>query len=114
VHEFGLCEGIVDAVLTRAAGRPVTRVRVRVGALHRVAEPALEQAFEMIAAGTVAEHAAVDLVVIPVHLTCHSCGWHDEVEEPYAACERCGGTDLTAEGGDELTLESISLAAPAP
>lgn len=113
MHEFGLCEGIVDAVLKRAAGRPVTRVRVRVGALHRVAEPALDQAFEMIAAGTVAENAAVDVVVIPVHLTCASCGWADDADEPYAACQQCGGTDLTAEGGDELTLESISLAAPA-
>ncbi len=113
MHEFGLCEGIVDAVLKRAAGRPVTRVRVRVGALHRVAEPALDQAFEMIAAGTVAEHAAVDVVVIPVLLTCRSCGCADEVDEPYAACQRCGGTDLATEGGDELTLESISLAAPA-
>lgn len=113
MHEFGLCEGIVDAVLKRAAGRPVTRVRVRVGALHRVAEPALDQAFEMIAAGTVAEHAAVDLVVIPVRVTCASCRWKDEADEPYAACERCGGTDLAVEGGDELTLESISLAAPA-
>jgi len=113
VHEIGLCEGIVDAVLKRAAGRPVTRVRVRVGALHRVAEPALDQAFEMVAAGTVAENAAVDLIVIPVELTCRSCGWQDSAEEPYAACEQCGGVDLAVEGGDELTLESISLAAPA-
>jgi hydrogenase nickel incorporation protein HypA/HybF len=113
VHEFGLCEGIVDAVLTRAAGRQVTGVRVRIGALHRVAGPSLDQAFEMLAAGTVAEHAAVDMVVVPVRATCGLCGWTSESEDAYAVCGACGGTDVAIEGGDELILESIQLAAPA-
>jgi len=113
VHEFGLCEGIVDAVLKRAAGRPVARVRVRVGALHRVAEPALDQAFEMLAAGTVAENAAVDMVVVPVVATCGLCGWKSESDDAYTVCGACGGTDVSIEGGDELILESIQLAAPA-
>jgi len=113
VHEFGLCEGIVEAVLARAAGRPVTGVRVRIGALHRVAEPALDQAFEMLAAGTVAENATVDLVVVPVQATCGMCGWQAESEDAYAVCAKCGGTDVAIEGGDELILESIQLAPPA-
>jgi hydrogenase nickel incorporation protein HypA/HybF len=113
VHEYGLCEGIVDAVLTRAAGRPVTGVRVRIGALHRVAEPALDQAFELLTAGTVAEHATVDMVVVPVRATCGWCGWTSESHDAYAVCGACGGTDVAIEGGDELVLESIQLAAPA-
>jgi len=112
MHEFGLCEGILDAVLARAVGRPVTRVRVQIGALHRVDAGALDQAFEMVAAGTVAENAAVDLVVMPVHATCGSCGWRAELDEPYGVCAACGGTDVAIEGGDELLLESISLALP--
>ncbi len=110
MHEFGLCEGILDAVLARAAGRPVTRVRVHIGALHRVAEPALHQAFEMVAAGTVAENAAVDMVVVPVRATCGSCGWQAEMDEPYGVCAECGSSRVAIEGGDELLLESISLA----
>jgi len=113
MHEFGLCEGILDAVLARAAGRPVTRARVQIGALHRVDPAALEQAFEMVAAGTVAENAAVDLVVVPVRVSCASCGWQAESEEPYAVCETCSGTDVAIEGGDELLLESVSFPVPA-
>lgn len=111
MHEFGLCEGIVDAVLVRAAGRPVTRVRVRVGALHRVAKPAVAQAFEMLAVGTVAERAMVDVVVVPVRATCGLCGFEAESGDAFAVCGRCGGTDVAIEGGDELVLESIQLAA---
>jgi hydrogenase nickel incorporation protein HypA/HybF len=112
MHELGLCEGIVEAVERRAAGRRVTGVRVRVGARHRVVEESLDQAFEMVAAGTVADGAEVDLVVVPVTLTCRDCGHQAESLEPLGACPSCGGTDLEMDGGDELLLESIALAVP--
>lgn len=65
MHEFGYCEAILDAVERRAAGRQVARVRVRIGELHAVAEPALAQSFELAAAGSVADGAAIDLVTVP-------------------------------------------------
>ncbi|MCW2885929.1 MAG: hydrogenase nickel incorporation protein HypA/HybF [Streptosporangiaceae bacterium] len=65
MHEIGLCEALLDAVEKRAAGRQVTGVRVRIGTRHRVAEPALTQGFELIAAGSVADGAAIELVTVP-------------------------------------------------
>jgi hydrogenase nickel incorporation protein HypA/HybF len=65
VHEVGLCESLLDAVERRAAGRRVLGVKFRVGEQHRVVEEALDQAFEMVAVGTVAEGAAVELEVVP-------------------------------------------------
>lgn len=64
MHEVGMCEGILDAVERRAAGRRVLAVRVRAGDGLRVAEPALDQAFALVAEGTVAEGARVDLVTV--------------------------------------------------
>ncbi|MFN2490886.1 MAG: hydrogenase/urease maturation nickel metallochaperone HypA, partial [Actinomycetota bacterium] len=58
MHEIGLCEAIMEAVERRAAGRRVNRVKVRVGARHRVAEPSFNQAFSLVSGGTVAEDAA--------------------------------------------------------
>jgi Zn finger protein HypA/HybF involved in hydrogenase expression len=65
MHEIGYCEAILGAVERRAAGRRVTRVKVRIGDLHAVAEPALAQSFELVAAGSVADGAAIDLVTVP-------------------------------------------------
>jgi hydrogenase nickel incorporation protein HypA/HybF len=113
VHELGLCEGILEAVERRAAGRRVTRVRLRVGTLHRVVEPALDQAFSLVADGTVAEGAAVELVVVPVRAACGACGQVSETDQVPAACAACGATTLEVSGGDELVLESIQLEAPA-
>ena len=109
MHELGLCEGVLAAVERRAAGRRVTRVRVRVGAQHRVVPSAFDQSFALVAQGTVADGAAVDLVVGPVAVRCLDCGHAAEATDPLAACPACGGLDLETEGGDELILEAIYL-----
>lgn len=109
MHEIGLCEPIIDAVQRQAAGRRVAGVRVRVGARHAVVPDAFEQAFAMVADGTVADGAAVDLVVTPPVAACHSCGHRTETTDPLAACAGCGAAGLEMTGGDELVLESIEL-----
>jgi hydrogenase nickel incorporation protein HypA/HybF len=96
-------------VAHRAAGRRVTRVRVRVGARHRVVASAFDQSFALVAQGTVADGAAVDLVTVPVLVTCLDCGHQAEATDALAACSACGGLDIETEGGDELILEAIHL-----
>jgi hydrogenase nickel incorporation protein HypA/HybF len=112
MHELGLCEGILEAVERRAGGRRVTRVRLRVGTLLRVAEPALDQAFSLVADGTVAEGAAIDLVVVPVRTTCAACRQVTDADEVPVVCAACGSSELEVSGGDEFVLESIQLQAP--
>ncbi len=107
MHELGLCEGVLEAVERRAAGRRVTRVRVRVGAQHRVVPAAFDQSFALVSQGTVADGAAVDLVTVPVTVRCLDCGDQAEATDALAACPACGGLDIQTEGGDELILEAI-------
>lgn len=112
MHEVGLCEGIVEAVEHRAAGRPVARVRIRAGALLRVVEPSLEQAFTLLAAGTVAEGAVIELTEVPAQVSCQDCAHEGEASDVLATCPLCGGSGLRFSGGDELVLESITLRQP--
>jgi hydrogenase nickel incorporation protein HypA/HybF len=110
VHEIGLAEAILEAVEKRAEGRPVTRAKVRAGALLRVVEPAMDQAFHLVTEGTIAEGAAIDLVVTPARISCRSCGHADDTLDPLALCPACGGGDVDLAGGDQLVLESIEIA----
>jgi hydrogenase nickel incorporation protein HypA/HybF len=112
MHEIGLCEALMDAVERRAAGRRVAGVKFRVGVLHRVVEPSLEQAFSMVSTGTVADGATVELVTLPVQVTCRACRTQSTGDDLLTVCTACGATDLELTGGDELVLESIRLAAP--
>ncbi|MGA2208564.1 MAG: hydrogenase maturation nickel metallochaperone HypA [Acidimicrobiales bacterium] len=107
MHELGLCEAILDAVERRAGDRPVARVRVRVGQLHHVHPEAFEQSFSLVAAGSVADSAAAELVLIPIMGRCLSCSSAFESAEPIVACPSCGSLEVEQSGGDELTLESI-------
>jgi hydrogenase nickel incorporation protein HypA/HybF len=110
MHEFGIAEAILSAIEHRAAGRPVRQARVRAGALLRVTEPAINQAFTMVAEGSPAEGAHVELVIVPAQLTCRSCGSTTTSPDPYVTCPSCGGADVDIEGGDGLILESIQMA----
>jgi len=111
MHELGLCSSIVEAIERRAGERSVARVRVQVGRLHHVHPEAFDQSFAVAAMGTVAEDAAAELVLLPVRARCDSCGSTWDADEMPAACEACGGVDLTLMGGDELVLESIEYRA---
>jgi hydrogenase nickel incorporation protein HypA/HybF len=107
VHEMSYCEGVLEAVERRAGGRPVARVRVRIGVVHRVVADAFAQSFEMAAAGGVAAGAVTEVVTIPVQGSCSACGTTFETAEPHPACPACGALDVTTEGGDEVILELI-------
>ena len=108
MHEYGLCEGVLETVRQRAGGRQVAGIRVRFGVRHAVVEESLAQAFSFVAAGTEAAGAVVELVTVPATIDCRDCGLHAETTDVLALCPRCGGDDVTISGGDEMTLESIT------
>ncbi len=107
MHEYGLCEGVLDAVRQRAEGRKVAEVKVRFGVRHAVDQESLSQAFSFVAEGTEAAGAAVQLVTVPATLTCPDCKFSGDTTDLLATCPRCGGTDVGITGGDEMVLESI-------
>jgi hydrogenase nickel incorporation protein HypA/HybF len=116
MHEMGLCEAILEAVLRRANGRAVKTVRVRVGG-HPVHPGVINQGFRLAAAGTVAADADIDLVMTPPTVRCRGCGAHATVTDAFdlAVCSQCGSFDVEVAGTDEVVLESITLkCAPEP
>ena len=110
MHELGLSEGIVQATLRRADGRPVRSVRVRIGG-HPVDPEVIEQAFRLAAVGTVAEDASVEIVMIPMAVHCRGCGDESPVTDhlDMVMCPRCGGLDIEVTSDDQAVLESITL-----
>lgn len=110
MHEYGICEGIVDAIEARAQGRKVARARVRIGTLHRVVEDAFQHAFAQAAVGTSAENAKFEMIVLPVIARCRTCGTEMQSEDSIPVCPKCGGVDLEITGGHELMLELLEYA----
>jgi hydrogenase nickel incorporation protein HypA/HybF len=113
MHEMGLCDALVDAVIRRAGERRVRGVRVRIGG-HPVDPEVIDQGFRLAAAGTVAADAWVEVTVEPLAVRCNGCGRETASGDTraLAACARCGGVDVEATGRDDVVLESITVDDP--
>jgi hydrogenase nickel incorporation protein HypA/HybF len=110
MHEFGVAASVLEAVDTRAAGRRVSAVRLHVGALQRLDRAVFDQAFAMIADGGVADGAAVDVVEVAVEIRCRDCEAGATALDLITTCPLCAGHDLELVHGDDLVLESITIA----
>ena len=110
MHEFGVAASVLAAVEARAAGRPVSAVRLHVGALQRLDRDVFDQAFALVGGGGGSDGAYVDVVEVAVEVRCRGCEHVTVADELVTACVRCGAHDLELLHGDDLVLESITIA----
>jgi len=109
MHELSIADAILGVALRSAGGRRVAKVEVRVGALRQVVPSALEFAFELVAQGTAAEGAELELEHVPVRVACRSCGREEELSDLPLACPACGSVDVRVSAGEELSVEALEL-----
>lgn len=105
MHELSYCEGVLEAVERRAAGRSVAAIGVRIGAVHRVVADAFQQSFQIAAMNGPAADAVTTVVVVPVRGHCMDCRNDFESPDPSPACPACGSLEVAVEGGDDVVLE---------
>jgi hydrogenase nickel incorporation protein HypA/HybF len=110
VHELSLCSAIVDTVSDRASGRPVQRVRIRVGHYRQVVPDTMQFCWEMVTSGTPLERCELDVEEVPAVVSCRVCGARSTLTVPLLLCATCDGADVELVQGDELLIESIDVA----
>ena len=110
MHELSLSGAIVNTVVKHAAGRHVTVVTMRVGALRQVVPDTLDFYFGFVSKGTVCESARLEQELIPARLRCAACEREWEIELPIFMCPGCGPSGrVEVAAGDELEVESIEV-----
>ena len=114
MHELGLSEGLLATVVGVAGDRPVSRVRVSIGALQRVVPDSLEFGFRLVSEGTCAETATLEITHIPVTVRCTACGVESTGEEQPVVCPACGAGAIEVLGGGEVLLDEVELAGDPP
>jgi hydrogenase nickel incorporation protein HypA/HybF len=110
MHEYSLVQALLDRVEKEARAHDassVHRVVVRIGRMGGV-EPALfATAFALSRAGTLCEHAELELRTEEVQWVCGLCG-SDIPPGRALVCPSCGWPAHLA-GGDALVLEHLDL-----
>ena len=110
MHELSLSGAIVNTVVKHAAGRPVSLVSLRVGALRQVVPDTLEFYFEFVSKGTVCEGARLEQELIPALLRCAGCEREWEIDMPIFMCPVCGTAGrVEVASGEEFEVESIEV-----
>jgi hydrogenase nickel incorporation protein HypA/HybF len=110
MHELSLSSAIVNTVEKHAAGRPVSAVNMRIGALRQVVPDTLEFYFGFVSKGTLCEGARLEQELIPARLRCASCQREWEIELPVFMCPACGPAgSVEVASGDEFEVESIEV-----
>ena len=112
MHEMALAEGVLQLVEETAMREKAQRVKLvvlEIGRLSSVEPEAMKFCFEAVTSGGIAQGAALEIVVVPGEGWCMACGETVPMEEPYAACPRCGGYQLRPTGGTAMRVREIEI-----
>lgn len=113
MHEMSIVQALLEQVeaevaKSRHSGR-VVRLDLVIGRLSGVHVDSIRFAFEILAPGSIAADAELEIEEPQARMSCSSCGAEHVVEDLTVCCPGCGGPEITIQGGQELLLSSIEL-----
>jgi hydrogenase nickel incorporation protein HypA/HybF len=112
MHEFGIAQGLLDAVLAKAqeiSAPRITSIRLEIGVLSGIEVDALEFAFAALSEDTPAAKARLMIEKIPVRCYCERCKNIFECTPAAYTCPTCGEVSPDMRTGRELKLISMEI-----
>jgi len=109
MHEMSLAQGILQVVLDAAKDEKVRKISLQVGRLQMVVPESLRFSFKLMAEGTAAAEANLEIEEIPTSLRCGHCGADVELDLPPFSCGKCGASDIEIVSGDEVLIDSVEV-----
>ena len=110
MHEYGIALEIAKIAKEKAAGRGITTIALRIGALSGIAGDSVSMYLDLIFRETTEKIPRIAIEQVPVSLQC-SCGNRYTAEKLFDPCPKCGGFERTILDGDgnQCTIESIEV-----
>ena len=108
MHELSIARNIVGIVSDAAAGRPVQRVRLEIGALSAVMPQAIRFCFDVCAEGTPLDGAELEIDEIPGRGRCNRCSQELVLAQLAGRCT-CGSNDIRCIAGEELNIKEMEM-----
>jgi hydrogenase nickel incorporation protein HypA/HybF len=113
MHELSIVEALIDQVgeeLDRVGQRGrVLRLELNIGRLSGVHPDAVRFAFGLLRPGTIVENAEIAIEEPKAVCQCHACNARTELDDLLFECPQCASTEITIEGGRDMTLQSIEI-----
>lgn len=112
MHEFSLCQHLLEIILLKAKEAQCVRVKivnVKIGQLVAVEPTSLTLCFELLTRDTIAQDAILNIIEEPGLARCESCGQEVAVRQYYDACSVCGCFSLHIMQGEAFQLQSMEV-----
>jgi hydrogenase nickel incorporation protein HypA/HybF len=112
MHELSVTESLLNIAVKhaeKANARRVTDLNIVIGDLASMVDESIQFYWDIIAAGTIAEGAALHFRRIPAELQCNTCGEKYHPTDRELICPACGGVGAKIIAGEEFALESIDV-----
>ena len=112
MHEMSIADSILDIAVAAAekeGARKIVRINVVAGELRGIVPLQLSFCFDILAEGTIAKDADLNVEINPVRGRCRECAEAFIVEDYLYQCPRCGSRDIETVGGTELLVSDIDV-----
>ncbi|GAB4298619.1 MAG: hydrogenase maturation nickel metallochaperone HypA [Ignavibacteriaceae bacterium] len=112
MHELSIAQEIlriVNEYLPEPTPNSVKSVKVRVGRLSNILTDSLTFCYEALTDQTPLEGSKLEIIELPVKISCANCGSESEIEPPVFACPACGNNQIKIVTGTELRVDEIEL-----
>ncbi len=112
MHEMSLTEGAVEILVEEARKQGFARVKtvwLEIGALSGVEPEAMTFCFDVVARGTLAEGATLEIVRTPGQGYCLDCEKTVALAERFGQCPECGNYHVQMTGGDEMRVKELEV-----
>ncbi|MDP8257149.1 MAG: hydrogenase maturation nickel metallochaperone HypA [Candidatus Alcyoniella australis] len=114
MHELPVVRSIFEIVIEHArvnSAVRVVKINLRIGALTDLVDQWVERYFEMLAQGSIAQGAKIEIERPPGLMRCRQCDaqWNYDRQSIGAPCPQCGSRESAIVTGREYTVESIAI-----
>ena len=112
MHEMSLCESILRILETNAESQHFDKVKtvwLEIGTFSGVELEAMRFGFEVVAKGTLAEDAKLEIIEVSGKAWCLQCEKPVTVKQRYDACPTCGGYQLQITDGEQMRIKELEV-----
>lgn len=112
MHELPITKSILNIALEELDKHKMKKVKainLSIGELTGLVPDTIQYYFDIIAQGTAAEEAQINVFRIPVKIQCNECGKSFEIERGIYTCPACDSHHIKIQGGRDFLIDTIEM-----